>query len=76
LDGIYADCFAEELDRLQRQVALATLDATHVGSMDANDVGKLLLAQPTGLTASAQVGAKHALQITRSHSTSFVECYS
>ena len=75
-NGVDADRFTEELNRFQCQVTFAAFHATHVGAMDTYGVGKLFLAQPTGLPKGAQIGAEHALQITRGHVTSLAWCYS
>jgi hypothetical protein len=60
---IHVDAPGDPLDRLQGQVALATLQAAHVGAVDADDLGESLLRQTASLAVRAQVAADGALEI-------------
>ena len=51
----------DALEALERQVALASLDAAHVGAVDAELFGKRLLAEAAGLPMGAQVVADSTL---------------
>lgn len=52
------------LHALQRQVALASLNASHVGAVHAEYVGKVLLTEITSFAVRPQVLANNALQLT------------
>jgi len=49
------DAAGDALEALERQVALSSLDAAHVGAVDAELVGEGLLAEAAGLPVGAQV---------------------
>jgi len=51
----------DALQALERQVALASLDAAHVGAVNAEYVGKRLLAESFGFSIGAQGSANGAL---------------
>jgi hypothetical protein len=51
----------DALQALERQVALASLDAAHVGAVDAENIGKRLLAESFGFSIGAQGSANGAL---------------
>jgi hypothetical protein len=51
----------DALQALERQVALATLDAAHVGAVDTENVGKRLLAEALAFSMGAQVAANGSL---------------
>lgn len=53
----------DALEALERQVALASLNAAHIGAMDAEYVSKRLLAESFGFSIGAQASANGALQI-------------
>lgn len=53
----------DSLYRPQRQISLSPLDAAHVGAMNANQLGQLLLAQPTDPPIRLQVPSDSALQV-------------
>lgn len=58
---VEADPRGDPLHALERQVALASLDAAHVGAVDAQGVGESLLAQATGTAVGQQVAANGSL---------------
>ncbi len=51
----------DALQAFEGQVALAALDAAHVGAVDAELVGERLLAEAAGLAVGAQVAADRSL---------------
>ena len=51
------------LHGLQRQIALASLDASHVGPVNAEQLGERLLAKAAFLAVDPQVSANSALKI-------------
>jgi hypothetical protein len=59
--GVYSA--GDALHALECQVALASLDAAHVGAVEAQDIGERLLAEATGLSKCSQVAAHRPLQI-------------
>lgn len=59
--GIEFELLRYALDASQRQVALAALDAAHVGAVDMKHVGERLLAQPLRLAVGPQFAADRAL---------------
>lgn len=61
VERVEVDPAGDALDALKRQVALSAFYAAHVGAMDAEHVGKRLLAQAACLTVRAQVAAQNAL---------------
>jgi hypothetical protein len=54
---------SDALDALQRKVPLATLNAAHIGAMEAKNVGERLLAEALRRTVGAQVAAHRLLEI-------------
>ncbi len=60
---VYADTTRQALQALESEVALATLDAAHVGAVDAEHVREGLLAQAESLAMSPQVVANSPLKI-------------
>ncbi|HXQ89479.1 MAG TPA: hypothetical protein VN733_07535, partial [Solirubrobacterales bacterium] len=63
LQRLLVDARRDPLDAAQGQVAFAALDAAHVSAMDAEDLGKRLLAQAMSEAIGAQVLADSALQV-------------
>src|SRR5665647_1758233 len=61
---IHAHALREPLHRAERQVPLPSLHATHVGAVDAEDVGELLLAQSARDPVGPQVASDDSLQLT------------
>ena len=53
---------ATALHALERQVALASLDPSHVSPVHAEHIGKRLLAETAGLPVSAKVAADGLLK--------------
>ena len=54
----------DALDGPQRHIAFASLEATDVGPMDAEQIGECLLAEALGEPASPEVAAKPTLQVS------------
>lgn len=69
------DAGGKPLDALERQVALSALDPTHVGPVDAKDVGEGFLAEAARLPVGAQVQADGALQVSFGHGLNLARCY-
>jgi hypothetical protein len=60
---IKVESVGDALNAPERQIALASLNAAHVGAVDAQNIGESLLAQAPGTTVGPQVAADHALEI-------------
>jgi hypothetical protein len=58
---IKTEPFGNALQALEGQVALATLDATHVSPMHTEHVGKGLLAESLGFAVGPQIAAYGSL---------------
>jgi hypothetical protein len=58
---IKTQALGDALHGLERQVALATLNAAHVGAMDAEHVGKRLLTQALRFTVCAEILSHRSL---------------
>lgn len=54
---------SQPLDRLEREVPLTPLEATHIGAMNANQVSKRFLAQSASLAAGAQIASHSPLKL-------------
>jgi hypothetical protein len=61
---INIDQRSNPLQRLQREVALAALQTTHVCAVDANEVSEGFLTETACLPISPKIPANGALQIT------------
>ena len=61
--GSASSAGAQALDRLQREVALAPLDAAHEGAVDGEGVGEGLLGEPPLLAEATQVAPELPLQV-------------
>jgi hypothetical protein len=62
-ERIDADATGEAFQTPEREVALATLDAAHVGAVNAERLREILLAQSERLTVCPQVPAHGPLKI-------------
>jgi hypothetical protein len=62
-DGIEVYPARDTFQAPERQVALASLQTTHVGAVHAHDLSKSLLAEPQRLTVGAQVAPDGPLQV-------------
>jgi hypothetical protein len=62
-ERVDADLAGDALQALESQVALAALDAAHVGAVDAELVGEVLLAEALGLSVGPEVAADGALEV-------------
>lgn len=54
---------SDALDTSERQIALSTLQTTHVGAMDTDEVSERLLTEPSLLAISAQVQPEDSLEV-------------
>jgi hypothetical protein len=61
--GVVPQPTGDALDGPQCHVAFASLQATDVGPMDAEQIGESLLAQALGEPARPEVAAKSVLQV-------------
>lgn len=69
VDGLDPEPSSNPLDRPERQVPFTPLDRTHVGSVDPQDLGEVLLAQPAGLSICPQILPEGALELPFCHAT-------
>jgi hypothetical protein len=60
---VEVDLAGDALQALERQVALAALDATHIGAVDAEFVGECLLAEALTFPVGTQVAPDRSLEI-------------
>jgi hypothetical protein len=67
LDWFDPESCGEPLDGLQGQVPLAAFDGTHVGPVDAQKIGKCLLAQTALSAVRPQISAQGPLEIAFPH---------
>lgn len=57
-ERVEVDLLGKALQALEREVALAALDASHVGAVDAERVGERLLAEALAFPVGPQVAAR------------------
>lgn len=63
LQRVEVKATGDALQALEGQIALAPLDATHVGAVNTEHVGERLLAEAVGLPVGPQIAAHRALKI-------------
>lgn len=63
LHRVELDAAGDALQGLEGQVALAPLDAAHVGPVNPEHVGERLLAEATRLPVGPQIAADRALKV-------------
>lgn len=68
LHRVYPEGGSDALHRAQCEIALPTLDAAHVGSMDAQNLGQCLLAQPARFPVGTQILTEPSLKFPFRHS--------
>lgn len=64
VERVGVEPLGDPLDRLEGEVALASLYASHVGAVDAQHVGESLLAERSRLAVGTKTHAKCALQVS------------
>lgn len=64
----------EALDRLERHVALAALDRTHVCPVDAQEFGELFLRKAERFTVASEIVTNRRLEVT-DHVSTVIDCY-
>lgn len=69
LGRAYAQLLRQALQASQRDVALASLQAAHVGAVHSESVGERFLAQPQGQSVVSQIPPHDALEIADGHAT-------
>ena len=67
LPRLHAQHFRDPLQALQNQVPFSAFQSTHVGSVYAYDLGKVLLGQASLQPVGAQISAHYLLKISNCH---------